>query len=292
MGADEQPRENETPKKADAATASGAAPKPDKPRAPRKKAAKPEAKSEAKSEAKPRSKPEAKPEARSEAESPEAKGAEADAPRTEGAHSESAPAKPRESDGRPRRRRPRPPRSGNRAQRPAPEVPTESSGQPLVGAPLPPELPEASPLEEFEGDPPAPLDLAQLKAMSIQELNTAAVEMGLADAAGLKKHDLIFRMLHTQARRRGVLFAEGVLEILPDGFGFLRAPDSNYLPGPDDIYVSPSQIRRFDLRTGDTVSRPGPPPQGGRAVLRPAQGRGRSTSTSPRRRRTRSSSTT
>jgi transcription termination factor Rho len=101
---------------------------------------------------------------------------------------------------------------------------------------------------------PAPLALSRLKEMTIQELSATAVEWGLADAPGLKRHDLIFRMLHAQAERDGLLFAEGVLETMPDGYGFLRAPESSYLPGPDDIYVSPSQIRRFNLRTGDTVS--------------------------------------
>jgi transcription termination factor Rho len=72
--------------------------------------------------------------------------------------------------------------------------------------------------------------------------------------AGMKKHDLIFKILQTQTEKSGFIFAEGVLETLPDGYGFLRAPESNYLPGPDDIYISPSQIRKFDLRTGDTVS--------------------------------------
>ena len=99
--------------------------------------------------------------------------------------------------------------------------------------------------------------------MTIQELTAAAVEAGLADAAGSKKHDLIFRILQTQAERNGLLFAEGVLEIMPDGYGFLRAPESSYLPGPDDIYVSPSQIRKFDLRTGDTVSGQVRPPREG-----------------------------
>ena len=99
-----------------------------------------------------------------------------------------------------------------------------------------------------------PLELSALKAMTIQELTAAAVEAGLDDAAGSRKNDLIFRMLQTQAQRSGLLFAEGVLETMPDGYGFLRAPQSSYLPGPDDIYVSPSQIRRFDLHTGDTVS--------------------------------------
>jgi transcription termination factor Rho len=90
--------------------------------------------------------------------------------------------------------------------------------------------------------------------MTIQQLTAAAVDAGMADAPGLKKHDLIFKMLQGQAARNGLLFAEGVLETMPDGYGFLRAPESSYLPGPDDIYVSPSQIRRFTLRTGDTVS--------------------------------------
>ena len=88
------------------------------------------------------------------------------------------------------------------------------------------------------------------------------------------------------------MFAEGVLEILPEGYGFLRSPDYNYLPGPDDIYVSPSQIRRFDLRTGDTVCGQVRPPQGGRALLRAAQGRGDQLRAPGRWRRTRSSSTT
>jgi len=110
---------------------------------------------------------------------------------------------------------------------------------------------------------PAPLDLSALKEMSIQDLTAAAIEAGITDAAGSKKHDLIFRMLHEQARRSGLLFAEGVLEIMPDGYGFLRAPESSYLPGPDDIYVSPSQIRRFELHTGDTVSGQVRPPREG-----------------------------
>jgi transcription termination factor Rho len=101
---------------------------------------------------------------------------------------------------------------------------------------------------------PRPLELSALKAMTIQDLTAAAVDAGLPDAAGSRKNDLIFRMLQAQAQRSGLLFAEGVLEIMPDGYGFLRAPQSSYLPGPDDIYVSPSQIRRFDLHTGDTVS--------------------------------------
>jgi transcription termination factor Rho len=111
--------------------------------------------------------------------------------------------------------------------------------------------------------PPESLELSSLKQMTIQALTARAREMGVLGAVGLKKHDLIFRILQTQAERSGLLFAEGVLESLPDGYGFLRAPQSNYLPGPDDIYVSPSQIRRFGLRTGDTVSGQVRPPRGG-----------------------------
>ncbi|MEO8195272.1 MAG: transcription termination factor Rho, partial [Thermoanaerobaculia bacterium] len=98
------------------------------------------------------------------------------------------------------------------------------------------------------------LDIRALKEMSIAELTTAAKDLGVEGAAGLRKQELIFKILEAQTKSSGLIFAEGVLECLPDGFGFLRAPEYNYLPGPDDIYVSPSQIRRFDLRTGDTVS--------------------------------------
>ncbi len=108
-----------------------------------------------------------------------------------------------------------------------------------------------------------PLDLSDLKEMTIQQLSALARELNVLGAAGMKKHDLIFKILQTQTEKSGYLFAEGVLETLPDGYGFLRAPESNYLPGPDDIYVSPSQIRRFDLRTGDTVSGQVRPPKDG-----------------------------
>ena len=95
--------------------------------------------------------------------------------------------------------------------------------------------------------------LSDLKEMTIQQLNALARDLNMDDATGMRKHDLIFKILQTQTEKSGFIFAEGVLETLPDGYGFLRAPESNYLPGPDDIYVSPSQIRRFNLRTGDTV---------------------------------------
>jgi transcription termination factor Rho len=107
------------------------------------------------------------------------------------------------------------------------------------------------------------LDLVELKDMSIVALNQIAKDLGVQGAAGLRKQELIFKILQTQAEKSGLIFSEGVLECLPDGFGFLRAPEYNYLPGPDDVYVSPSQIRRFDLRTGDTVSGQIRPPKEG-----------------------------
>src|SRR6059036_9247 len=96
--------------------------------------------------------------------------------------------------------------------------------------------------------------LTQLKQRNITELNEIARELKIEGAANLRKQELIFTILQAQTEKNGVIYGEGVLETLPDGFGFLRAPDSNYLPGPDDIYISPSQIRRFNLRTGDIVS--------------------------------------
>lgn len=107
------------------------------------------------------------------------------------------------------------------------------------------------------------LDLVELKDMSILKLNQIAKDLGVQGGAGLRKQELIFKILQTQAEKSGLIFSEGVLECLPDGFGFLRAPEYNYLPGPDDVYVSPSQIRRFDLRTGDTVSGQIRPPKEG-----------------------------
>src|SRR5690242_11440792 len=98
------------------------------------------------------------------------------------------------------------------------------------------------------------MNLSELKDKTIADLNNVAKELGVQGTSGLRKQELIFKILQGQAERDGLIFAEGVLEVLPDGFGFLRAPDYNYLPGPDDIYVSPSQIRRFNLRTGDTIS--------------------------------------
>ena len=107
------------------------------------------------------------------------------------------------------------------------------------------------------------MNLKELKEKKILELNAIGKELGVEGAAGMRKQDLIFAILNATSEKNGAIFGEGVLEILPDGFGFLRAPDANYLPGPDDIYVSPSQIRRFNLRTGDTVSGQIRPPKEG-----------------------------
>jgi transcription termination factor Rho len=107
------------------------------------------------------------------------------------------------------------------------------------------------------------MNLKELKEKKITELTAIGKELKVEGASGMRKQDLIFAILNSTAEKNGAIFGEGVLEILPDGFGFLRAPDANYLPGPDDIYVSPSQIRRFSLRTGDTVSGQIRPPKEG-----------------------------
>ena len=98
------------------------------------------------------------------------------------------------------------------------------------------------------------MNIVQLKDKKISELALLAKDFKIDGAAGMRKQDLIFALLQAEIEKTGLIFGEGTLEILPDGFGFLRAPNYNYLPGPDDIYVSPSQIRRFNLKTGDTVS--------------------------------------
>ena len=98
------------------------------------------------------------------------------------------------------------------------------------------------------------MNLKDLKEEKIADLIKTAETLGVEGAAGKRKQELIFAILQAQTEKKGMIYSEGVLEILPDGFGFLRAPDYNYLPGPDDIYISPSQIRRFGLRTGDTIS--------------------------------------
>jgi len=107
------------------------------------------------------------------------------------------------------------------------------------------------------------MTIAELKEKNITELSRIARTLEIPGASGLRKQDLIFKILQAQSEKEGHIFAEGVLEILPDGYGFLRSPDYNYLPGPDDIYVSPSQIRKFDLKTGDSISGNVRPPHEG-----------------------------
>jgi transcription termination factor Rho len=143
----------------------------------------------------------------------------------------------------------------------AAEIPT----QPAPQAPAPPQTEQAKPAQPAEGQKRASegLAIAELKEMSIQKLTQVAKDLNVAGATGMRKQELIFQILKAQTEQSGFIFSEGVLEVLPDGFGFLRAPDYNYLPGPDDIYVSPSQIRKFDLQTGDTVSGQIRPPKEG-----------------------------
>jgi transcription termination factor Rho len=142
-----------------------------------------------------------------------------------------------------------------------PEVKTEAPREQPVGPPM------GKPQRKKHGgkgmNKTDTLDLVELKEMSIQKLNQIGKDLNVPGAAGMRKQELIFKILQAQAEKSGLIFAEGVLECLPDGFGFLRAPEYNYLPGPDDVYVSPSQIRRFDLRTGDTISGQIRPPKEG-----------------------------
>jgi len=109
----------------------------------------------------------------------------------------------------------------------------------------------------------APLELSALKELDTAALTTIARQLDIPAATSLRKSELIFEILRARTEKNGLVFSEGVLETLPEGFGFLRAPDANYLPGPDDVYVSPSQIRKFDLQTGDTVSGQIRPPRQG-----------------------------
>src|SRR5580765_614697 len=126
-----------------------------------------------------------------------------------------------------------------------------------------PESPEEPAKPEPPRRSPDVLKITDLKDMSIQKLTHIAKDLTVQGASGMRKQELIFQILKAQTELSGLIFSEGVLEVLPDGFGFLRAPDYNYLPGPDDIYVSPSQIRKFDLHTGDTVSGQIRPPKDG-----------------------------
>jgi len=143
---------------------------------------------------------------------------------------------------------------------PAPESTPESTPASApdpapASAPAPPPVtPSPVPTVAEASGGPDRLDLAALKEMGIRELAQVAKSLEIPGAVTMKKQELVFQILRAQAEKEGLIFSEGVLEILPDGFGFLRAPEYCYLPGPDDIYVSPSQIRKFDLRTGDTIS--------------------------------------
>src|SRR5262247_2749712 len=144
------------------------------------------------------------------------------------------------------------------ADAPAPTAPEPSADQ-SKPAPDQAEAAAAAPQRR----PGQVLNITDLKDMSIQKLTQIAKDMTVSGATGMRKQELIFQILKAQTEQSGFIFSEGVLEVLPDGFGFLRAPDYNYLPGPDDIYVSPSQIRKFDLQTGDTVSGQIRPPKEG-----------------------------
>jgi transcription termination factor Rho len=108
-----------------------------------------------------------------------------------------------------------------------------------------------------------PMDIAELKSKKIAELNQIAKDLNISGYSDLRKQELIFKILEAQTEQGGLTFSRGVLEVLPDGYGFLRSVDYNYLPSPDDIYVSPSQIKKFNLRTGDTVSGQVRPPKEG-----------------------------
>jgi transcription termination factor Rho len=108
-----------------------------------------------------------------------------------------------------------------------------------------------------------PMDISELKSKKIVELNEIAKDLNIAGYSDLRKQELIFRILEEQTAKDGLSFSRGVLEVLPDGYGFLRSSDYNYLPSPDDIYVSPSQIKKFSLRTGDFVSGQVRPPKEG-----------------------------
>ena len=105
------------------------------------------------------------------------------------------------------------------------------------------------------------MDIVELKSKTVPELQDLAEELGIPNVSGLRKQEMIFKILEAKTEKDGFIFAEGVLEILDEGYGFLRSPDYNYLPGPDDIYVSPSQIKRFDLKTGDTIQGQVRPPK-------------------------------
>src|SRR5918994_6758248 len=122
-------------------------------------------------------------------------------------------------------------------------------------------------MQDMQSPGTSPVDIAELKRKSVAELQELAEGLNIADTSGMRKQDLIFKIEQNLLDTETVLRGEGVLEILPEGYGFLRSPDWNYLYGPDDIYVSPSQIKRFDLRTGDTVQGQVRPPKEGERYL-------------------------
>jgi transcription termination factor Rho len=135
----------------------------------------------------------------------------------------------------------KPPASEDPAASESPVVSSKANGSPMEEAPrTSQEVPR--------------MDMAEMKTKTISDLLKVAKDLDIQGAGGLKKQEIIFKILEVQTEKNGLMFSQGVLEILDDGYGFLRSPDYSYLPGPDDIYVSPSQIKKFDLRTGDTVS--------------------------------------
>ncbi len=155
---------------------------------------------------------------------------------------------------------PEPPGAGAE-ETPAPDAATtaETPEAAETAGEAPPKKPKASrrrkpPRDVYEALKRGETHISQLQSMTIQELHGVARHENITDYTGLKKQDLIFRILKERVNKNGLMFGEGVLEVLPDGFGFLRSPDYNYLPSPDDIYISPSQIRRFGIRTGNIVS--------------------------------------
>jgi transcription termination factor Rho len=160
-------------------------------------------------------------------------------------------------------RKPAKPNGGIATAPPEKNDKTDKKDAPAAAAPA------ATAATSSQAPAPAPaapaqtISLSAMKEMSISALTKIAKDLDIAGATGMRKQELIFEILRVRAEKSGNVFSEGVLETLPDGFGFLRAPDYNYLPGPDDIYVSPSQIRKFDLHTGDTVSGVIRPPKDG-----------------------------
>ena len=154
-------------------------------------------------------------------------------------------------------------RSGPRGERPEKGVAVRAVGRTLRRGEREERPERAERPERGENGDGNVLNLTTLKDKSVAELTHIAKELEVPNSTGMRKQELIFKILQARTEKSGFIFCEGVLETLPDGFGFLRAPDYNYLPGPDDIYVSPSQIRKFDLRTGDMVSGQIRPPKEG-----------------------------